>query len=155
MANKPLVYLLEIARHLLPVREVRGREAISEPFRFEVELYLPEGVELDPDDLVKSEARLLLERQDTVRTITARVSEAFVRASIAGRPELTVVLEPRFALSRYRTNIKIFRNKTAPQIVAEVLGELDVTFDQRLSETYPVRRYCVQQRETDFHFVSR
>jgi type VI secretion system secreted protein VgrG len=155
MANKPLVYLLEIGGQLLPVREVRGREALSTPCRFEVQLFLPEGAELDPDAVIKSEAKLILTRGATARTITAVVSEAYVLASVAGQPELTVVLEPRFALCRFRTNIKIFRNKTAPQIVAEVLGETGVQLDQRLSASYPVRRYCVQYRETDLHFVSR
>ena len=155
MANKPLVYLLEIGGQLLPVREVRGTEALSTPFRFEVQLFLPDGAELDPDAVIKGEANLILARQGTARTITAVVSEAYVLASLAGQPELTVVLEPRFALCRFRTNIKIFRNKTVPQIVAEVLGETGVHFDQRLSASYPVRRYCVQYRETDLHFVSR
>ncbi|MBW2459735.1 MAG: type VI secretion system tip protein VgrG, partial [Deltaproteobacteria bacterium] len=155
MANQPLVYQLEIAGHVLPAREVRGREAMSDPFRFEVQCYLPEHAKLDPDSVVKSEVQLVLMREGAMRQVTALVSDAFVLDAVAGQPELTVVLEPRFALLRYKSNIKIFRDKGVQTIVSEVLDESGVAHEWRLSSGYPVRPYCVQHRETDRHFVAR
>ncbi|QVW23266.1 type VI secretion system tip protein VgrG [Pseudomonas hormoni] len=73
-------------------------------------------------------------------------------------------------LTRYRMNLvpvlhdlqfshdqRIFQNKTAPQIIAQVLKghgiQADaVTFHVRTS---PERRHCTQYRESDFEFVQR
>jgi type VI secretion system secreted protein VgrG len=155
MSGQPLVVQLAINGFDLVVRELRGREAMNEPFRLEIEAFLPEGVEIDPEATVKTEASILLAREALRRRIDGLVTEIFVTRSIRGRPALRVVLEPRWALTRFRTNIKIFRNMTAPDIVREVLGETGVDHEMRLTGSYPVRPYTVQHRETDFHFVSR
>ncbi|MBW2458480.1 MAG: type VI secretion system tip protein VgrG [Deltaproteobacteria bacterium] len=128
-----------------------GRCAVT---RFEVKAFLAEGVSVDPDAVIKSSAALVLRRADQRRRIDLVVSEVFLSHTVSGRPELEVILEPRFALSRYRTNLKVYRNKSAIDVVCEVLGELGVTFDMRASAC-PVRPYTVQFRESDFHFVSR
>lgn len=155
MSGQPLVVQLEIAGRSLVVRRLRGREAMSEPYRLEIAAFLPEGAEIDPDAVVKGEASILLIRDDVRRRIDGRVGEVFVTRSLRGRPELHLVLEPRWSFARFRTNIKIFRDKTAPDIVREVLGEIGVRFEMRLAGSYPVRPYTVQHRESDLHFVSR
>jgi type VI secretion system secreted protein VgrG len=155
MATQSLIYQLTLGGHTLDVREVKGREAISEPFRFELALTVPEGVELDPEQMVKSEAALLLVRDSATRRIDGVVSELFVTRSLSGQPDLELVLEPRFALSVFRSNVKAYLHKKVPDIVSEVLAELGVSFELRLGASYDVRPYTVQCRETDFHFVSR
>jgi type VI secretion system secreted protein VgrG len=54
------------------------------------------------------------------------------------------------------TNCRIFQNKTAPQIIEAIFGDLGLTdYELSLTRTYPQREYCVQYRETAFNFVSR
>jgi type VI secretion system secreted protein VgrG len=150
----PVRYFLELGGLSLPVREARGREAVNETFALEVALRLPDGVELDPDALVRTEAAVALVREATERTISGIVTDILVEETDEGRPELQVTLEPAFALCRYRSNIKAYRDKTALDIVGEVLGEDGVSFSLRAAPG-AVRPYTVQHRETDFHFVSR
>ena len=151
----PLLYVLDLAGHSLQVRNVRGREAVNEPFRFELKMHLPPDVRVDPDELVKEDAVISLARGGTERRITGLVSEVSVTETSTGSPVLRVTVEPRFALARHKSNVKAFLHKDATAIVSEVLGELGVAFELRLAGSYAVRPYTVQFRETDFHFVSR
>src|SRR5204862_4183364 len=49
---------------------------------------------------------------------------------------------------------RIFQHKTVPEILKELFKKLiDVTFE--IQGTFEPREYCVQYRESDFHFVSR
>jgi type VI secretion system secreted protein VgrG len=156
MADQPILAYLSVAGRRIEAKRYAGREAMSETFALTVEARLPEGDDVDPDAVVKSEASLEFVRDGIIqRRIDGLVQEVAVRQSIRGRPDLRLVLVPKFALSRLRTNIKIYRNKSVPDIVSEVLDETGVRFELRLSGAYPVRPYTVQHRESDFHFVSR
>ncbi|MBM7068834.1 type VI secretion system Vgr family protein [Actibacterium sp. 188UL27-1] len=67
-----------------------------------------------------------------------------------------LVLRPWIWLGSRRRNQRIFHEKTAPEIIAEVLGEYGSgPFEDRLTRTYPVLEYTVQYRESDLTFVSR
>src|SRR5207253_268466 len=136
LAMQPARYLLKLAGHEMVVRRVVGREALSEPFRFALALHLPDGVRIDPDAVVKAEATLAIERDAVERTITGVVSEVGLSETRAGAPELTVVLEPRFALAHYRSNVKAFLHRDVRAIVGEVLGELGISFEMRLGDAY-------------------
>ena len=155
MADLPIEVDLIMAGQRVPLRILRGREAMSECYRFELAAFLPRGTSVDPAATVKSTISIEFLRDGLRRRIDGLATEVFVDQHVDARPELHVIMEPRFAITRYRTNIKIFRDKKVPDIIAEVLGELGVNFELRLKESYPVRPYTVQHRETDFHFVSR
>lgn len=153
--DKPLLFWLEMAGRPFAVREVRGRESISAPFRLELRFVIPEGGPIDPASVIKSEASLALVRERPLRTITGLITDFKVRATRRGAPEVTLVLEPKFALTRLRSDIRVFREKTAVEIVTEVLAGHGIRPELRLRETYERRHYCVQFRETDFDFVNR
>jgi type VI secretion system secreted protein VgrG len=155
MSEQHAIYELEIGGTTMPVREVRGREALSEPYRYVVEAYVPEGMEVDPDGLVRTEVSLLVVRDEVVRTLRALVSEVYVEYSVQGAPELTVILEPRIAWGRFRQDVRCFLDKDVPTIVTEVLGGFGVSVERRLGGSYAARAYCVQFRESDLHFASR
>ncbi|MDI1437280.1 type VI secretion system Vgr family protein [Polyangium sorediatum] len=155
MSTEPLRYFLELGGRLHPVRDVSGIEGISRPFRFEIRFHAEEGDPLEPEDLVKSKASLRLVRKEDERVIDGLVTDISIGAVIRGAPLVEVVLEPRLALARLRTDIRHFRDKTALQIVSEVLSGLGIRHELWLRETYEVRPYTVQHRESDFDFVSR
>ncbi len=67
------------------------------------------------------------------------------------------------ALLERSEDCRIFQELTVPQIITEVLkahgieetveGKKQIEF--RLTDTYPLREYCVQYRESALHFISR
>ncbi|MEL6519827.1 MAG: type VI secretion system tip protein TssI/VgrG [Pseudomonadota bacterium] len=67
-----------------------------------------------------------------------------------------LVLRPWFWLATKRRNQRIFHEKTAPEIISEILGEYGMgSFQDTLTKTYPKLEYTVQYRESDMTFVSR
>ncbi len=148
-----LGYFLQIGGQEYIAARVTGREAVCKPFRFEVRL--SEVVGLDPDAVVHSQATLRLVRETENRHITGLVTDIRIGAEGHRSQHALVVLEPTMALARLRQDIRVFRNKTTPQIVTEVLAHYGLSPDWRLRGSYPSYPYTVQWRESDFDFVSR
>jgi type VI secretion system secreted protein VgrG len=53
------------------------------------------------------------------------------------------------------THCRIFQDKTIPEIVAQVLGDHEITSTTNFQATFPTHNYRVQYRESDFAFISR
>lgn len=65
-------------------------------------------------------------------------------------------LRPWLWLLSQRADCRIFKNKSAIDIIKEIFGkEGSASFDDRTSETLQPIDYCVQYRETDLDFVLR
>lgn len=65
-------------------------------------------------------------------------------------------LRPWLWLLSQRADCRIFKNKTALDIIKEIFGkEGSASFEDRTSETLQPIDYCVQYRETDLDFVLR
>ena len=155
MSTETVRYVLELGGLRLAAREVSGREALSTPFRFEVKLHVNRD-DCVPSRLVRTAAALSLEDdRGERRRIDGIVTDISLGAAVRGSPELCLVIEPRLALARHRSNMRIFRDRSVPEIVTQVLAGIGVKPELRLSESYAPRPYCVQLRETDFDFVSR
>ncbi|MEO5725966.1 MAG: type VI secretion system tip protein TssI/VgrG, partial [Byssovorax sp.] len=155
MSEQPLIYWFETGGRRWRAREVKGTEAIARPFRFEIAFRLDLGESFDPDAVVAADAALELRRGEVVRRIDAVVTSSDVTAQLTGVAEIRVVIEPRLALARERVDIRLFRDRTAPEIVVEVLSALGIATELRLAEVYERRPYCVQHRESDLDFVQR
>ena len=152
----PLRYYVEVNGLRYLVRELTGIERVSSTFRFEIR-FAVELLEMpDPDALVKENGAVLLVRDGVVvRRIDGIFTDVAVGASIRGVHEVELTLEPRLSLARYRKDLRVFRNKTVPEIVTETLSQIGVTPELRLSGSYDKRPYCVEWRETDLDFVHR
>ncbi len=158
MSQQALQYWLELEGARYAVRVLKGREGISAPFVFDLTFVVEPTDGLDPDAVVRSEAALLMIRRGEERRITGLVSSVSRRATRrgnAGGGEVQLRLEPKLALLGYRADIRIFREKTAPEIVREVMTGLGVEVQNRLRSKYKRREYCVQFRETDLDFCHR
>lgn len=152
----PLTYFIDLGGQSIEVRDVRGVETISRPFRFDVAFAQAEGAAIDPDAVIRTEAVLRLMRGPVeLRHIQGVVTSISVGVAKARAPEIKLVLEPRLAVARFREDVRIFRKKTAPEIIVEVLDGLGVPTDNRLTGTYERRPYCVEWREKDLDFVHR
>ncbi len=135
-------------------------EAISRPTRATVVVLSPE--ELDLSAPVGRPAHLAIAFDGAPKRHFHLVVAAIRFEGIDGGPRrlrrYVIELVHELALLRYRSDVRMFQEKDAQEIVAEVLEAggvpaADVAFSlgRRLTE----RVYCIQYRETDFDFASR
>ncbi len=147
---------LEDVEHDFKVLEFRGREAISQPYRFDLEL-VSERPDLDLQALLHKPAFLAFDPAGKgIHGLVHRIAQGESGQRLT-RYRLTLV--PQLAYLAHRTNQRIFQHLSAPQIVAQVLEEHGIQADayrfQLGPVVYPEREYCVQYDETDLHFVQR
>jgi len=155
-ANQPRFTLnLEGAQTDLKVLEFTGKEAISQPYRFELEL-VSERPDLDLESLLHRQAFLSFDADGGgIHGQIYRVGQGDSGKRLT-RYHLSLV--PRLTYLGHRTNQRIFQHQTVPQIVARILKDhaiLRDAFEFRLGSDYPVREYCVQYAETDLAFIQR
>jgi len=148
---------IEGIEHDLQVLEFSGREAISQPYRFELEL-VSERPDLDLESLLQQSAFLAF-TEDGIG-IHGQIYRAAQGESGKRLTRYRLVLVPRLAYLTHRTNQRIFQHLSVPQIIARVLEEHGILagdshrFDLG-PVIYPERDYCVQYDETDLHFLQR
>ena len=149
----------------LRVRRVRGHEALSRPWLFEVEFEPHADDPLQLADLVGAEAQLSLRRSDGPERLLHGVAEAVELLGVkVRRPLYRLRLVPRLALLAHTEDSRVFQELSVPEIVKKVLDEAQVphAFGEKrqgdpggLTASYPKREFCVQYRESDLAFVSR
>jgi type VI secretion system VgrG family protein len=146
------------------VSSLRGTEAISKPYEFELELVCDDPA-VDVEQMLGADAELLLERNGLTRAFYGVLIEvealqtgpALEQEGIRAR----VRLVPAFRLLEQEVDTRFFMGRTVIDILHELLGlalgvygrELDV--ESRLVGHYNRRDYCVQFRESTFDFCSR
>ncbi len=140
----------------LAVLRVEGREGLSEPFAFEVELLRRDGEPLDLEALAGQEAELTLRRPSgEERVVHGEATRLVLTGVAAGVPQYRIRIEPKLWRLGRTSRSRIFQEQTVPAIVAAVLDEHGVVQRASLSGSYPTREYVAQYRESDLAFVSR
>lgn len=155
------------------VFRMSGREAISELFRFEVDL-VSDDPDIALDSLAGKDATLTITRLEQARKVHGMLDSVELLGSTPQSQYVyRAILVPRLqrlALTRQNQ----IHGTTAPVSVREVLndelsasslkgaaastvaGRLGMNdFELRLTQTYPKRDYIVQFDESDFAFLSR
>lgn len=148
-----------------------GEEAISQPYRFEIDL-VSEEPDIDPDAVLGRPATLTIQRGDggTPRKVHGILAE-FEQGQEGrfGHYRYRAVLVPRLWLLSLSRQNQIYQNMSVVDIVEEELmgaqdkgpaelaaiGLTSQDFEFRVTGDYPVREYVVQYQETDLNFVSR
>ena len=141
--------------HDLQVSALTGREAISQPFAFDVKL-VSERPSLDLETLLHKPAFLQLASDGG--GIHGQIYRAAQGESGKRLTRYSVTLRPQLSYLAHRVNQRIFQNRTVPQIIGQVLEEHGIqsnAYAFRLGAAYPERVYCVQYDESDLHFVQR
>ncbi|MFO0553502.1 MAG: type VI secretion system tip protein TssI/VgrG [Polyangiaceae bacterium] len=90
--------------------------------------------------------------QRMVHGVVARVGHA------KGAPSQALFqlrLVPRMGLLKHRKGSRIYQDKSIPQIIEAVLGEVGIPSVMRLARPRQAVAYCVQYEETDYDFVAR
>jgi len=141
---------------VLLLRSCSISESLGELFTFELDM-LSEDHSISFDDIVGQNVTVRLTRPGgEERYFNGYVSE-FSQDVQAGRMatyRATVV--PWLWFLTRTADCRIFQEKKVPDIIKEVFRDYGFSdFDDRLTGSYRTWEYCVQYRETAFHFVSR
>ncbi|WP_417780602.1 type VI secretion system tip protein TssI/VgrG [Stutzerimonas xanthomarina] len=148
---------IEGAQYDLQVLEFNGREAISQPFAFDLEL-VSERSDIDLESLLHQPAFLAL--SPAGKGIHGLIYSAAQGNSGKRLTRYRITLRPQLAYLSHCANQRIFQHLSVPQIVAKVLDEHGILAGDRYRfdlgpVVYPKRDYCVQYDETDLHFIQR
>src|SRR5690349_3301455 len=138
------------------VHALRGREAVSEAFRYEVDFSAPG---MAPDDARGAVATLHVEdTEGNERYVSGVVQSLSVAANNDSAARMRAVLVPIQSLIAYRNGFRIFQDQDVTEIVATVFkdaGFPDKAFRWSTSKSYRKRTYCVQYDETEWAFICR
>ncbi|MBK5415463.1 type VI secretion system Vgr family protein [Pseudomonas sp. TH31] len=137
------------------VLALQGREAISQPFVFEVEL-VSEQPSLDLETLLHKPAFLQLSPDGS--GIHGQIYRAAQGDSGKRLTRYAVTLRPQLSYLAHRINQRIFQNLSVPKIVGMVLEEHGIqsnAYAFNVGAIYPERIYCVQYDESDLQFIQR
>ncbi|WP_338523293.1 type VI secretion system tip protein VgrG [Pseudomonas batumici] len=155
-ANQPrFTFSLPGFEHGLEVLAFKGTEAISQPYRFELEL-VSRHPDLNLDDLLHRQGFLAFNEAGT--GIHGQVYGIGQGDTGQRWTYYQLTLVPQLTYLGHRFNRRIFQNQSVPQIVVQVLKEhgiLGNAFSFNLAQPLPTREYCVQYNESDLDFIQR
>ncbi len=143
------------------VHSLDGREVISQPFHFDVQIVI-KGAVLDVEDVAGAQVTIVFERgTEEVRRVHGMV--ACVETNYDTEDGLTsyrLEVVPRLFRMTLVETLDIFMHLTVPEIIEKKLalvelGVRGVDYELRLNGKYPTREFVVQYRETDLAFISR
>jgi type VI secretion system secreted protein VgrG len=137
-------------------REMRGTEALSSLFEFDVTFHSKQHG-LSAKAMLGKDVTLKLETEGGagVRHFNG-ICTRFAGGGREGEHLLyTARLRPWLWLAGRRSDCKIFQFKKVPDIISEVLGKYGYALVPKLKKTYREWDYCVQYQETDLNFVMR
>jgi type VI secretion system secreted protein VgrG len=155
-----------LGESVLRLSSFKGHEALSEPFRFSVQLVSDsrKNAPIDQAALLGTVVKVTLDQDYTASTgmpdhppryFNGHVSEVSLEGMFGSHWLYRVELRPWLWLLGKTRNCRVFQNQTVPQIVAKVFEDRGFRdFELRLG-AYDAREYCVQYRESDLDFVSR
>lgn len=154
--SRPLRVRTWLGHDGLRVRSIRGREAVSEPFSYELEL-LTERRAMTPDELIGQPVGIDVDLSGgVVRHIHGIVWQCRRLPDQGGWVRLIATVVPWLRLLEQSTDCRIFQRMSAPEIIKQVFRDHGFgEFHDALAGNYPVREYCVQYRESALDFVSR
>ncbi|MEG5701584.1 type VI secretion system tip protein VgrG [Enterobacter hormaechei] len=149
-------YTLDItdSRVTPDVLRFKGREALSEPFRWTIDFTTPQD-NLTPEEVLMKYATLRMRSGKAVHGIITRLEWL---STTADQSHYQVELSSRLALLSRNRQCRIFQHQSVPEVVEQVLrrhGLEGPDFDFRLERTYPPREIITQWRETDLEFIRR
>ncbi|WP_415769495.1 type VI secretion system tip protein VgrG [Pseudomonas sp. LB3P38] len=132
-----------------------GREALNQPFEFELEL-VSEKASINLESVLHKLAFLQLSPSGTgIHGLVYSIAQGEAGKRLT---RYRISLRPQLAYLAHRVNQRIFQQMTVPQIISQVLEEHGILASEhkfQLNAVYPERIYCVQYDESDLQFVQR
>ncbi|HEY1418566.1 MAG TPA: type VI secretion system tip protein TssI/VgrG, partial [Myxococcaceae bacterium] len=137
---------------------IRGREEVSRPFRYEVDLV---AQEIDVEAARGSSAHITLDDPEgRTRHLSGTVARIEVLAGDGSVDQCRYRLHlvPLHQTLDFRNGFRVFQELSAPDVVKAVVKDAGLdsaSLRSDLSGSYPERPYCVQFDETEWAFLSR
>lgn len=142
----------------------RGHEEMSRLFRFELTL-LSHDHALTLDKIIGTSITITLvlgdDEERSLNGMVTSFAQSGGYSSGDDRQETlfsqyTAIIVPKLWLLTQTSDLRIFQEKSAVDIIEQVLRDNQVSdYTKKLNNSYTPRTYCVQYRETDFNFISR
>jgi type VI secretion system secreted protein VgrG len=159
-ANRLMSISTPLGEDFLLVNKLRATEALSELFRFEVELLHEEneaGTEPTVVDIQKILGEAItvsvIARDEVSRKFSGIVSN-FSQGNRDKRfTYYYATIVPQVWVLTQIVQTRIFQHISVPDILKKVFKGFDVKWE--ISGDFKPRNYCVQYRESDFAFASR
>ncbi|EOV9016577.1 type VI secretion system Vgr family protein [Cronobacter muytjensii] len=136
------------------VLRFRGREALSEPFSWDIEFTSPQA-NISPEQVLMKYATFRMRGGKSVHGMVTRLEWL---STSRDQSHYRISLSSRLALLGYTRQCAVYQNQSVPEVVEQVLrkhGLEGPDFDFRLERTYPPREIITQWRETDLEFIRR
>lgn len=154
--NRKIQVFTSLPEDVLLFYQMYGREGLSEPFEYNLEL-VSEDRAIDPEKILGEPITFRLQLEDgSWRYFNGYVSRFGQYGDLNVFARYLVTVRPWLWFLTRTSNCRIFQNKSVPEIIKQVFQEHGFSdFKEKLSGSYAPREYCVQYRETDFNFVSR
>jgi type VI secretion system secreted protein VgrG len=157
-SERPIGVDTPLGKDALLLTRFAGTEEFSRLFRYELE-FLSQKDDHSAAKIVGQPVSFWVEFPNKEKRYFHGICQRFSYAGTGDRLSIyraTVV--PWFWLLSRTSDCRIFQEKSVPDIIGEVLGELG--FADKLDKSgvkgdHPKWDYCVQYRETDFNFLSR
>lgn len=132
-----------------------GREAISEPFHFELRMRSVDPA-LSAASIVGKSATVTVQTSGgSARYFNGIVTRFAQVGADAAYGYYSAALAPSLWLATLGRDRVIYQSMSVLDIIQKVLAPFNVTVKQSTTGTYEAREYCVQYDESPFDFVSR
>ena len=136
--------------------KLEGEEKLSAPFEFRLTLRSQGDIPPASTWVGSSITWVMGLSDDSPRTVNGqcvRFDHVYQRG---GYVTFSLLVSAALAGTRLNMDNRIFTDKTAKQVIAQVLQENQITFDDsKVMNVSTVREYCTQYAETDYDFVNR
>ena len=147
-----------LGQDVLLLAGLNGSEGMSRLFEFRLDL-LSETTDITADQVLGKSFTVTVTRPGGDPRYFNGIVRRFFAGPIGARGlrSYTAEIVPTLWLLTQTSDHKIFQEKTAKDIIEDVLKDHDVTNYRFgvIKESHPTRDYCVQYGETAFDFVQR
>ncbi|TLI78656.1 type VI secretion system tip protein VgrG [Escherichia sp. E2748] len=131
-----------------------GREALSEPFSWDIEFTTLQA-NIPPEEVLMKYASFRMRSGKSVHGMVTRLEWL---STSKDQSHYRLTISSRLALLGYTRQCVVYQNQSVPEVVEQVLrkhGLEGPDFEFRLERTYPPREIITQWRETDLQFIQR
>lgn len=157
-AGRSISITTPLGKDVLLLQSFAGSEAISQPFRFRLELLAESAITFD--QLLGQKATITLILDDGSNRYINGVVEWLSQGGWQPGPKgpqtflrYRAEIVPQLDFLKRTVQSRIFQQITVPDILKQVLTGVD--YVDQCQGTYEKRDYCVQYNESDFSFASR
>ena len=150
----------ELGSDAFLVAQVSGRERISAPYAYRVELRRDRTGDAKPvtaEQLLGTQACVRMDLSNGLKRHFHGYVVGFEKSGVDGSFDVYHVdLRPKLWYLRLGADCRVFQNQSALDIIDSVLQDYSVTVQKRVKAGLCTKRaFCVQYRESDFAFISR